>query len=895
MSVDGTIARGKDPDLVGREPARARIRQLLAATLDGHSAVLVVRAAAGLGKTALLEDVATAATEHRVVRVRGTAAETDLPYAALHLLCSALPVELGELDGHQREALEIVVGLRGGPAPDRFLVCVAVLELLVRAAHKRPVLCVVDDAQWLDDESAYVLGFVARRVGPVPIAVLFADRGNLFAELPELVLEGLNHADAYQLVRSVLPIALDEAVLERLVVESRGNPRVLRESVLGVSPVELAGGYRPPSSIGLEMLDGLTPESRSLLTLASAEPLGDPVRLWRAAAGLGIRARAAQQLEAANLVSFGAWVSFRDPGLRGTVYWHTCVEERRRAHAALAAATDPVTEPDRRVWHLAHSQIAPDDAVADELMAAIDRSRARGGLPAAAAFLEQAAICTADPSLRVERAVLAAETYHAAGAVDDAVRLLAIIELGSPGDLAQARAERVRARMAFDASRRRPAVGQLLTAAERIDAAGNAPATSAYLEALGAAVFTGCADLTRAIVTSPAVHEAGDDRLLAAVAERCTAGYAAAVEPLKLAVKTLDCDDWDGARSRLLACLVAPDLWDDAGWHRLTSAELVHARSAGAQTLLPYALTQRALVEIQSGWLTEAQALVDEAKSLADNAGTPPFSYARSLLEAWRGHSSEATAPREGVAAAVERYAAAVLNNGLGSYQEAVASTRPALEGDTLELQGWSLAELVEAAVRSGDQRLAMEAAERLSDRTRLCRTEWAMGVEAQCLALVRDGAAAEDLYVEAIAQLGRCRVKTQLARAQLLYGEWLRRQGRRCDAREPLRAAQASFRAMDAGAFAQRAERELLATGERARPRGPEHAYRLTPQEARIASLARDGRSNPEIATTLSISPRTVEYHLHKVYIKLSVTSRNELHLALADVTGDQADAVPR
>ncbi|MEU4292492.1 AAA family ATPase [Kribbella sp. NPDC026596] len=889
MTADGLTVPAPKVPLAGRGAERARLRQLLATTAAGGSAVLVLRGRAGLGKTALMEDLATNANGYRVVRVRGTAAEAGMAFAALHLLCSALPAEVARLEAHQRDALETAIGLRAGPPPERFLLCVAVMSLLTLAAAEQPVLCAVDDVQWLDEPSTHVLSFVARRVGPVPVALLFADRGERVTGLPELVLDGLSHLEAHQLLDAALPTVLDHAVLERMIAEARGNPRVLLESVRTASPVALAGGYEADTSYEGEpaLLDGLAPESRLLLILAAAEPMGDPVRLWRAAARLGLKASATQQLEAANLVSFGAWVVFRHPHLRWTIYGTASAEERRRAHEALALATDPVTEPDRRVWHLAHSRRGPDDALGDQLAGSAGKARERGGLAAAAAFLERAAICTADPGLRVERAVMAADAYHSAGAVDAAVRLLATAELASPDPLGRARIQRVRARMAFDASRGSAAVAQLMDAARELEECRPTLAGPAYVEALGAAVFTGHVDIVHEALARLSEHQpGGNDRLIEGVAQLCTTGYASAVEPLKLALKALDRDAEDDTRSRSLSCLVAADLWDDVAWHELTGKQLQLTRLTGARTLLPYVLTHRALLEILTGEFGAAESLVAEATSTAGAVGTPPFPHAAWLLAAWRGE--EALPMPElsgrGAAAGLARYAAAVLANGVGAYGKAVEATREVLERDAFELQGWSLTELVEGAVRSGDRDTAAEALDRLSERACLAGTDWALGVEAQSRALLRAGRTAEDLYQEAIERLGRSGIRTQLARAQLLYGEWLRRQGRRVDARGPLRTAHDSFVTMGADAFAERTHRELLATGERARQRQSAAPPELTAQEIRIASLARDGRSNPEIATTLSISPRTVEYHLHKVFTKLSITSRTELHLVLVD-----------
>ncbi|MFI5612131.1 AAA family ATPase [Amycolatopsis sp. NPDC051903] len=859
----------------GRERESARLRSLLAAAVAGDGGGFALRGAPGTGKTALLDHVVGSLPGHRIVRIRAAAAEAELPFSALHLLCSALAPDLAGLDRHRREALETAVALRPGPAPGRMLLLVGLVDLLARAAEAEPLLCVVDDAQWLDPASAGVLACAVTRVGALPVALGFAGRGEPFPGLPGVVLGGLAHADARRLFQAALRAPADAAVTDRIVAESRGVPGVLLDAAQATSAVETGGGYRVLPSAGAEVL-ALPPDSRALLVLAAAEPLGDPARLWRAAARLGIAVNAADRLESAGLVSFGTWVEFRRPALRSEIYGQASDRERRRAHAALAVAE---TEPDRQVWHRALALLGPDDAVAGDLVRAADSARHRGGLAAEAAFLERAALATARPGLRAERAIRAAEAHHAAGGTDGAVRLLAAAGLGSGGTAAH----RVRARLAFDATRNRAAVEQLARSAAELAGGDPAPARSACLEALGAAAFTGHGDLVGAVLNRPC-PSAGTDRLLDGVVRRCTAGYAAAVEPLKLALKTLDCDHEDNARARVLACLVAPELWDDAAWHELTHAELTRARSSGARAILPYALTHRALVEVHSGRFPAAQTFVTEARELTDAAGWAPFPHAAAVLAAWRGRAvPEPPHEGTGLAAALTRYAKAVLANAFGDYGEAVTATREVLDRDAPEWQGWSLVELVEGAARSGDHPTAAAALDRLCERAVLSGSDWALGAAARSRALLQHGPAAEDLYTEAIARLGRTRITTDVARAQLVYGEWLRRQGRRVDARRTLRAAHDSFTAMGADAFAQRAHRELLATGERARRRVPETRSQLTPQELRIALLARDGRSNPEIATALSISPRTVEYHLHKVFTKLAITSRTELHLVLA------------
>jgi DNA-binding CsgD family transcriptional regulator len=911
----GPAPRDTRISLIGRGPEQAHLAQFLATTRSGHGCSLVVRGAAGIGKTALLEHTASTALDHRVVQVHAVAQEIDLPCSALGLLCSALADQLSELEPHHRHALETAVGLRPGPRPDRLLAAVATLALLTLAARTRPLLCVVDDAQRLDEVSAFVLAFVARRLGPAPVALLFADRGDSLVGLPELRLGRLTPADARQLLDLALDAPIDHEVAERIVIEARGNPRALVESVRGTS----AGGYRvvalnSAECAGLdqdarlllllaaaeEQLEsarlvqsgtrvvalngtecaGLDQDARLLLLLAAAEPVGDPARLRRAAARLGIAAYAEEQLESAGLVQFGTRVVFRDPLLRSSVYGQGSAADRRRVHGALAAATDHAAEPDRTAWHLAHALVGLDDAVGAELARTARIARDRGGLAAAAAFLELAALCTADRGHRVRRSIMAADDHHAAGAVEPVTRLLATAGLGDADTVCRARLARLRARIAFDRTRDRAAVAQLLAAANDLRTCEPHSAQGAYFEALGAAIFTGHREVTHAA--------------LAHIAGQRPEGFTASVESLKLALKTLDCDHDGDPRARLLAGLIAPELWDDDTWQDLTGTELARARTAGARTLLPYALTHRALFEVHIGHFAVAESLVDKATAIVRATGTPPLPHAAAVLAAWRGRHHPALDSVHDGSHAIARYAKAVLCNGLGAYPDAVVATRQAIEGDGPELRGVSLAELVEGAVRSGEFDLAAAALDRLSERAVLSGTEWALGVAARSRALLANDAEAEEHYVDAIDRLGRCRITVQLARSRLVYGEWLRRQGRRADARVPLQDAHSSFTEMGAEAFASRTMRELLATGERARRRVEETRDQLTPQETQIAALARDGRSNPEIATLLSISPRTVEYHLHKVFTKLRITSRTELHLVLADNARRRIGEIP-
>jgi DNA-binding CsgD family transcriptional regulator/tetratricopeptide (TPR) repeat protein len=912
--------------LTDRAAECGRLDRLLLDVRGGESAVLMLVGEPGIGKTALLEYGAERAHGYRIIRAVGVEPEMELPYAGLQLLCAPLLDGLGRLPPRQAEALGTAVGLTDGSRPDRFLVGLATLTLFSDAAEALPLLCIVDDAQWLDRSSAQVLAFVARRLEAESIALLLAEREaqglDELEGLPELRIEGLSAADARELLGSVISGRLDEAVRERIVAETRGNPLALLELPRGMSPLEMAGGFGVTSPGELtrrieksfrERVQGLPSDSRQELLVAAAEPIGDPTLLWRAAAELGIPTEAAQPLESEGLLSLGPRVTFRHPLLRSAIYGAATNSERRCVHRALAGATDPSSDPDRRAWHRAQAAEGPDEDVAQDLERSAARARDRGGIAASAAFFEKAALLTIDSQQRAKRALAAAAAKHEAGDPSAALRLLVTAEMGPLDDSQLARLERLRAEVAFASRRGNDAPQLLLRAARRLEPLEPQLSRETYLEALVAAIFAGelgvgrgIADVADAVRASPPAQRPPRkiDRLLDSLVVRFTDGYTAAVGPLKQALEAFR-DGGSGdetTRWLWLACRIAGDLWDDETWHALTTREVQLAREAGAFTILPYALTYRAIVDVHCGEFAAASALVDEADAIASATGNPRLAYTSLALVAWRGQEDRAVelfeAARqdalergEGITITTASFAAAVLYNGLGRYQEALTAAQDASGLDELGLLGWSLVELIEAAARSGEPATAALAFQRLSQRTRLSGTDWALGIEARSLALLSDGQAAEDLYLKAIERLGRSRIKSQFARAQLVYGEWLRRQGRRVDARGPLRAAYKSFAAMGAEAFAERAHRELVVTGERARSRTPDTRDELTPREIQIALLARDGLSNPEIGARLFISPRTVEYHLHRVFGKLGISSRTELHLVLAD-RGDAARA---
>jgi DNA-binding CsgD family transcriptional regulator len=895
--------------------------ELLEAVRGGQSRVLVVRGEPGVGKSALLEHVDLQASGFRVARAAGVESEMELPFAGLHQLCGQMLDGVDRLPGPQRGALHAAFGMAAGAPPDRFFVGLAVLALLSGEPEQQPLLCIVDDAQWLDRASSQALAFVARRLVAESVAIVFAMREleDDFVGLPELVVDGLDDEDSRALLRSVVGGPMDRRVRDRIVAETRGNPLALLELPHGLTMSEMAGGFgipgvRPISGRIEESfasrVEALPTDTQRLLLVAAAEQAGDAGLLWQAAKALGIDGRAATAAEEARLIEFGPPVRFRHPLVRSAVYRVASIGARQEVHRALADATDGSVDPDRRAWYRARATNTPDESVAAELEQSAGRAQRRGGIAATAAFLERAAALTVDPELHASRLIAAAEAKLAAGAPDDALRLITIADGGALGDLQRARLERLQARVAFGRSRGSSAPPLLLTAARRLQSLDPLMARDTYLEALGAAILAGrsggengIAEAARAALDAPDAPRPprAVDLLLDGLATRFTDGYEAGVKPLGRALSAfLDEDARPEADiGHSLACRVAPDLWDDDTWYELASRQARVARDTGALSLLPIAATYRAGVHVHAGEFAAARELIEEADIITAATGNTPFMYTSLVLAAWRGdraHTSElidasitdATARGEGRAISLADYAAAVLYNGLGEYRAALDAAEHASQYDDLGLFAWTQCELIEAAARSDEPDLARTALDRLLPRTRAAATSWALGTEAKSRALVSVGAEAENLYQEALERLARSRMTAHLARAHLVYGEWLRRERRRSDARAQLRRAHGLLEAMGASAFAIRAERELLATGERARKRSYETRDELTPQESQIARLARDGLSNPEIGAQLFISPRTVQYHLHKVFTKLAINSRNQLHLALpADRAG--------
>jgi DNA-binding CsgD family transcriptional regulator len=889
----------------------------LAGARAGHSQVLVMSGEAGVGKTALLDYLAERADGCRVLRAVGVESEMELAFAGLHQLCSPMLDKVDRLPPPQHDAITTAFGLSNGAPPDGFLVGLAMLSLMADVAEQQPLVCLVDDIQWLDRASTLTLTFVARRLLAEPIGLVLAGRptaeGQGLRGLPELIIRGLRDADARALVSAALHTPVDPAVLDQIVAETDGNPLALLELPHAWNPGDLAGGFAIPGTVTSRVehafhdrLRSLPPDTRQLLVLAAAEPVGDLALLRRAAGSLRVDLGAVAPAEADGLIDLGVRVRFRHPLVRSTAYRSASLDDRRRAHQALAAATDPDLEPDRRAWHRAQSAAGPDESIAAELERSAARAQARGGLAAAAAFLERAMELTPDRQLRAARALAAAQTKLQAGAATDAIALLDAAVSGPLDDVQQATAALVRGQLAFVSRHNQDAPPLLLAAAERWERLTPAVARETYLDAIAAALFVGRLSTTAGL---PEVAAAAgrlstssgrpEDLLLDGLTAVLADGYEVGAPRLQRAVsafRTGDLDPGQAIRWLWLATHAAHDVWDSDSWEALCERHIQVARQAGALTILPLALSARIGLHLFAGELSQAESLVEEVGAVSEATGSRLPPYGAIALAAWRGREAEATAlidstldqvieRGEGMGLTLVHHAQAVLYNGLGRYQEAfVAAETAAANPLELAFSTWSLVQLIEAAVRCGEREPAARALDRLVRTTAPTATDWALGIEARSRALLADGSTAERQYREAIDRLSAARLHLESARAQLLYGEWLRSEGRRGDARVQLRAAHTAFSALGAEAFAARARRELTSTGEKVRVRAVETTRRLTAQEAQIARLVVAGRTNPEIGAELFLSPRTVEWHLGKVYSKLGVSSRRQLRGALPE-----------
>jgi DNA-binding CsgD family transcriptional regulator len=883
---------------------------LLADALAGRSRVAVLRGEAGVGKSALLGYLSDRVAGWHVARAVGVESEMELAYAGLHQLCAHMLDHLDQLPAPQRDALETVFGRSVGAAPDRFLVGLATLTLFAEVAEQQPLVCIVDDGQWLDHASAQILGFVARRLLAEPIAVVCAARTGIgdevLAGLPELPVRGLGDGDARALLLANVPGPLDSRICDQIVTESHGNPLALLELPRTWNVAGLAGGFGLPSSQPVasrieqsyvQRVRLLPSDTQLLVLAAAAEPLGDRVLLHRAAGMLGIDITAAAPAQDGGLLELGGRVEFAHPLVRSAVYRSAAAGDRHRVHRALAEATVAETDPDRRAWHRARSTPGADEEVAAELERSADRAQARGGVAAAAAFLQRSAELTADPVRRAERALAAAQASFQAGAFEAALGLVATAEAGLLDGFGRAQIDLLRGRVAFASGRNSNAPSLLLlNAARQLEQYDLDLSRETYLTAWNAACITAhldggtvLLDISRAVRALPAPR--GNPRtldlLLDGLALLITEGHATATPVLQRAAEGLDDMPVEEImRWGWVATTASAAVWDHEGTRAVYVRQVQIVRDAGALAHLPLYLSRLAIASAWMGDFPGAAVLIAESDSVATATGSQVASYALLRLRALQGAEAEASAL---IAREIEQgqphaqWAAAVLYNGLCRYEEAASAARQATS-KTFDpwISMWALPELVEAAARGGNTELARDALRRLAATTQPCGTDLALGIEARCRALVSDRA--DLLHREAIDRLGRTRLRPELARAHLLYGEWLRREGRRLDAREQLRAAHDLFDAIGMEAFAERTRRELAATGEKARKRSPDTRMEFTPQEEQIARLARDGLSNAEIGAQLFVSARTVEWHLRHVFAKLGITSRRQLQTALPE-----------
>ncbi|MGX1267953.1 AAA family ATPase [Streptomyces phaeoluteigriseus] len=908
--------------LRGRRGELAELEALVSRARAGHSGALVVYGEAGVGKTALLDHItARAAANVRTERIVASQSEMELAYAGLQQLCGHMTGSAARLPAPQQEAIEVAFGLRDAAPPSPFLVGLALLGLLTEAAEDQALLCVVDDAQWLDQASARALAFAARRLDAEGIALVLVMRqaDEVFAGLAHMVVNGLGHEDACELLRLAVPGGLDQRVRDQLIAEARGNPLALRELPRALNPAQVAGGLALAGSLPLEnrieqslvvQLAPLPAPARLLLVLAAAEPTGDPGLLWRASEALGLGPEAFDAAKDADAFVVGTRVGFRHPLVRSAVYRAASPGDRRRVHAALADVTSAEHDPDRRAWHRASATLHPEEEVAADLERSAVRARTRGGAAAAGAFLERAAELTPSPFQRARRLIAAAEARHDAGAPGAALRLIESARALPLTALQEALAVRLHARAGYALRRDRSGAQQLLAAAQGLEELDPVLARDTYIEALAAATYGGrlgdaeqVAAVANAILRATPATEETDrarDLILRGQALLAAEGQEAAIATLRRAQRAFleQAPDFLELHWMWFASRAAQDLWDPAGLRALADRQVELARAEGVVTVLPIALSLLLLVQMTDGDLDGAEASCDEIDAIKEVTGNPLPRYGRLLLAAYRGQVDEAErwaeriradgyARGEGYALSAANFSEAVLYNGLGRFAEAATCGRRELPyTHELNLAMRTLLELVEAAAHTGERALAEQAFEQLAGVTRPVGTTYALAVLAMAEAQLCVGDEAENLYLDAIKRFEHERIPIWVGRCRLLYGEALNRQGRQADAREQLRRAHQVLTACGLNGFAQRAADELRASGENLRVRVRESVAQLTDQELNVARLAREGLTNREIGARLFISAHTVEYHLRKVFAKLGIKRRTELKPVLAELT---------
>ncbi|MCS0637544.1 AAA family ATPase [Streptomyces sp. LP05-1] len=887
---------------VARRAELRRLESLLVSAAAGRGGALVMDGEAGMGKSTLIDTAVGRLDGFEVLRAAGAEFEQDLLYAVLHQLCAPVLEYRSRLPEVQREALEAVFGLGVHISPDPLTVNLAVLGLLNEAAGERPVCCVVDDAQWIDEASRRVLIFVARRVAGDRIAMVFAARDVRslagFVDLPRLTLTGLGHEDARALLDMTAHVGVNDEVFDRILAEARGNPLALHEFAHEAEPFGVTRPRRIHVSV-LEALEqrfaqrfGRLPDAtRLLVVLAAAEPVGDLALLRRAARLLEADAAGLVHAENAGLLALGPRLRFRHPLVRSVVYASATSGTRRQVHGALAQATDAETDPDRRAWHRAHAVVDADEHVAAELENSADRAYGRGGFAAAAAFMERAGQLTPAHDRKVERLLAGARLRLLAGAPAAARELVAEAERHHLGARARAAADLLRARIDFQFSHTPEATTTLVDVVGR-SAPAQAPET--YLEAFASFMYNEHRPGRLRELALRIREQSRQDTsvrpcelLLDGLLDQTLLPAARAVPAMRAAARSCRAAPRATGPWRNLLCQLVIDLRDDEAMEEIPDHQVDVARRQGALASLPQALRYQAIARISVGLFDEATAMLMEARHIDEAAGTPPLVGAELVHAGFRGdvdrfrelqtllgHSGR---PFE---IAGEHYASAVLNNGLGNYEEALGS---ALAAQRRHQAGsytiWAVySELVEAAARAGRGEEAAAAMHHLETLARANPLPWAVAEWRQAQALLGHDADREGLHRAAIDAFAKTRVRVLHARARLTYGEWLRRENRRAEARTELRAAHEMLSGMGADAFAERAGRELRATGASPRRQGAGPSSGLTAQERIVAERVASGATSREVGAMLFLSPRTVDTHLRNVYRKLGISSRREL-----------------
>ncbi|MET7479346.1 AAA family ATPase [Streptomyces sp. NPDC005648] len=909
------------PPMIGRHTEREAIGRLLDAVREGLGGALVLTGEPGIGKTRLLEYAAARAAELRVVRLTAVEQETGLGFGALHRLLRPFLNRTDRLPGPQRAALDAALGLLSGPPADRHLVGLATLTLLSEAAADEPLLFLVDDAQWLDRESAEALAFTARRLHADSLGLIIAVRDGLgdngvFDALDARSVTGLPTAQATSLLCAG-PRRVDAAVAERIVAGTGGNPLALLELVAALAPEQLSGIAPLPDPLPVgRLLEGhfrslvraLPPETATLLLLLAAAPSDDMGTMWRAAGRLGLSARAVRPAVTAGVLDRDTPTAFRHPLIRSTVYAAAEPGERRRVHAALAAVCDPVRDADRRAWHRAEAAEGLDEGVADDLEAASERARSRGGHSQQALFLSRAAEFTGAPDKRAERLLDAAQAHLMSGDASAAQTALDLAAADVHGPVMRTRELRTWATAQMFQLAVADVPAMLMAAVARLGTQDPRLTWELLCEALNAAVVAhdtmrgmSLTEVAAAVVAARHDPDSAGryrDLLMEGLARRAAEGYEHGAPVLRTALDGLRGGGGIGdAHSpfAVMLCTACNDLWDVRAGRELTARLAVTDRDTGALYALGMTLLGEAGYALWDGRFTEAEVHYAEFDDIAAATAFPGAGDINRLqLLALTGREAELRAAvrraaelrsmGHGVLQLMAQHALALFELGRGRYRQALKHARTVFEEDSPVGGNLVLPLLIEAGVRAGDRDAVTRGLSRLEERAPLAGTPWALGTLALGRALTADGDEAGKFYQESIDLLGQAPLALEVARTRLLFGEWLRRRKRRSDARKQLRAACESFDTFGAVPYAERARTELLATGETARRRTEETRSDLTPRERQVASMAVSGLTNGEIATRLFVTASTVEFHLNKVFRKLGITSRRQIPRAIGE-----------